>query len=48
MAGDELTDTTHGGVTPRGLDAVPKSTLFEGRFGRMFRSLPVPTRRARR
>jgi hypothetical protein len=42
MAGDELGVTTHGGITPRGLDAVPKSPLFEGRFGRMFRALPVP------
>jgi hypothetical protein len=42
MAGDELGVTTHGGITPRGLDAVPKSPLFEGRFGRMFRALPAP------
>jgi hypothetical protein len=41
MAGDGLTETTHGGVTPRGLEAVPRSPLFEGRFGRMFRALPA-------
>ena len=34
--------THHGADDPRGLDAVPRSTLFEGRFGRMFRTLPVP------
>src|SRR5215216_1839451 len=34
--------TTHGGVELRGLTAVPKSPLFEGRFGRMFRNLPIP------
>ena len=34
--------TTHGGIEPRGLTAVPKSPLFEGRFGRMFRNLPIP------
>jgi hypothetical protein len=34
---------THHGVTqPRGQDAVPRSPLFEGRFGRLFRSLPAP------
>ncbi|HST40034.1 MAG TPA: hypothetical protein VLK58_11020, partial [Conexibacter sp.] len=43
MATDELDLTTHGGITPRGLEAVPKSPLFEGRFGRMFRSLPIPS-----
>lgn len=42
MAGEDPADTTHGGITPRGLDAVPKSALFEGRFGRMFRTLPAP------
>ena len=41
MAGDELDQTTHGGVVPRGLDAVARSPLFEGRFGRIFRSLPA-------
>lgn len=41
MPADELTETTHGGVTPRGLEAVPSSPLFEGRFGRMFRTLPA-------
>ena len=34
--------THHGGAPPRGLMAVPKSRLFEGRFGRMFRNLPIP------
>jgi hypothetical protein len=34
--------TQHGAADPRGLEAVPRSTLFEGRFGRMFRSLPAP------
>ena len=34
--------TQHGAADPRGLDAVPRSTLFEGRFGRMFRNLPAP------
>jgi hypothetical protein len=32
--------THHGEVTPRGLDVVPRSPFFEGRFGRLFRSLP--------
>jgi Animal haem peroxidase len=32
--------TMHGAAEPRGLSAVPKSALFEGRFGRMFRTLP--------
>lgn len=32
----------HGTLTPRGQDAVPRSPLFEGRFGRMFRALPAP------
>lgn len=30
----------HGAQPLRGLDAVPRSTLYEGRFGRMFRQLP--------
>jgi hypothetical protein len=30
----------HGATEPRGLDGVPRSALFEGRFGRMFRTLP--------
>ena len=30
--------THHGGEDPRGLNAVPRSPLFEGRFGRMFRT----------
>jgi hypothetical protein len=34
--------THHGGAPPRGLAAVPVSPLFEGRFGRMFRNLPIP------
>ena len=34
--------TQHGAADPRGIDAVPRSALFEGRFGRMFRSLPAP------
>jgi hypothetical protein len=42
MPTDELDLTTHGGITPRGLEAVPRSPLFEGRFGRMFRALPAP------
>jgi len=32
----------HGTLIPRGQDAVPRSALFEGRFGRLFRSLPAP------
>jgi hypothetical protein len=32
--------TMHGAAEPRGLDAVPRSPLFEGPFGRMFRNLP--------
>jgi heme peroxidase len=35
--------TAHGGDTPRGLDAVPASRLVAGRFGRMFRNLPIPS-----
>jgi hypothetical protein len=34
--------THHGGAPPRGLMSVPKSRLHEGRFGRMFRNLPIP------
>ncbi len=30
----------HAATPPRGLASVPQSTLFEGRFGRMFRNLP--------
>ncbi len=30
----------HGGSRPRGLDNVARSPSFEGRYGRMFRSLP--------
>src|SRR4051812_954340 len=36
------TGLTHHGVEPRGQDAVPRSPLFEGRFGRLFRTLPAP------
>jgi hypothetical protein len=32
--------TMHGAAEPRGLSAVPRSRLFEGPFGRMFRNLP--------
>src|SRR5229473_122858 len=35
------TGHTHGGV--RGIDRVPQSTSFDGRFGRMFRRLPAAT-----
>jgi hypothetical protein len=31
----------HGTLPPRGLTRTPSSTLFQGRFGRMFRNLPV-------
>jgi len=34
-------DKFHGALPPRGLDSTPSSVLFEGRFGRMFRNLPV-------
>jgi hypothetical protein len=38
--------TMHGAAEPRGLGAVPRSVMFEGRFGRMFRNLPfVPNDR---
>src|SRR5262245_55545953 len=30
----------HGAAAPRGLEDVPHSALYEGFFGRMFRSLP--------
>src|SRR5262245_17685061 len=30
----------HGTELLRGLEAVPRSTLYEGRFGRIFRELP--------
>jgi hypothetical protein len=33
--------THHGELEPRGLAVVPRSPFFEGRFGRMFRSLPA-------
>jgi hypothetical protein len=32
----------HGALEPRGQEAVPRSPLFEGRFGRLFRSLGAP------
>ncbi len=32
--------TAHGASEPAGLDAVPHSPFFQGRFGRMFRTLP--------
>jgi heme peroxidase len=35
--------TAHGAAEPRGLSAVPQSPLFEGRFGRMFRTLAFVT-----
>jgi hypothetical protein len=31
---------SHGATEPRGLVGVPRSALYEGRFGRMFRRLP--------
>lgn len=34
-------DTRHHGAPVRGLDVVPSSSFLEGRFGRMFRHLPV-------
>ena len=48
-AADDLSDeglveegvTHHGGAPQRGLAAVPRSPLFEGRFGRMFPNLPI-------
>ena len=33
----------HGAEPVRGLEDVPHSTLYEGRFGRMFRNLPPCT-----
>jgi hypothetical protein len=35
-------ETHHGALEPAGQDAVPRSPLFEGRFGRLFRALPAP------
>jgi hypothetical protein len=32
-------ERSHGAAVVRGLDNVPRSTLYEGRFGRMFRNL---------
>ncbi len=32
--------THHGAAEPAGQDAVPRSAMFEGRFGRLFRRLP--------
>jgi hypothetical protein len=50
MESKKLTDLPHAGRSPiqrfhatepvRGLEDVPRSTLYEGRFGRMFRNLP--------
>ena len=34
-----MTQSHHGGTPIRGQDSVPESALFEGRFGRMFRTL---------
>jgi len=31
----------HGGSRPRGLDNLPRSASFDGRYGRMFRELPA-------
>jgi hypothetical protein len=43
MAPQELVDKGHGKNEPRGLKRVPRSPLFEGRFGRLFRHLdPAP------
>jgi hypothetical protein len=37
---DDPSRRFHGTLPPRGLDNVPRSTLYEGKFGRMFRNLP--------
>jgi len=43
MAPQELVDKGHGKNEPRGIKRVPRSPLFEGRFGRLFRHLdPAP------
>jgi len=43
MAPQELVDKGHGKNEPRGIRRVPRSPLFEGRFGRLFRNLdPAP------
>lgn len=43
MAPQELVDKGHGKNEPRGIKRVPRSALFEGRFGRLFRQLkPAP------
>lgn len=43
MAPQELVDKGHGKNEPRGIKRVPRSPLFEGRFGRLFRQLrPAP------
>ena len=34
--------THHGVAEPAGQEGVPRSPLFEGRFGRLFRALPAP------
>ncbi len=36
-----VTVHAHHGSPPRGLGGIPSSPQFEGRFGRMFRNLPV-------
>lgn len=36
----QLSQRFHGSEPPRGLEDVPSSPLFQGRFGRMFRNLP--------
>jgi hypothetical protein len=41
-SGAEEGATFHGVDEPRGQEAVPRSPLFEGRFGRLFRRLPAP------
>jgi hypothetical protein len=43
MAPQELVDKGHGKNEPRGIKRIPRSPLFEGRFGRLFRQLkPAP------
>jgi hypothetical protein len=36
-----MTQPAHGTTEPRGIDAVRSSSTTEGRFGRMFRNLPI-------
>jgi hypothetical protein len=40
MAPQELVDKGHGKNEPRGIKRVPRSSIHEGRFGRLFRRLP--------